>query len=188
MQSAILENPETTRCPQDHEDDGSYFSTPSNGEAPAQIMQSECFEFVKKRNAPDVVVIGRHGHILFVSHHGGSVLRLLEVQEQNTEEHDAQLRLTQILNRLRATVFSQMETDAAERDEDAPNAFFSFSGQTVSLRGQLLKGIAGTPDFLMILIEPLKRSIRTAALNQYALDFTPREQAVLHYVKKGFTN
>ncbi len=146
------------------------------------------YEFLKKRSTPDVIVIGQQGHILFVSHGESSVLKLLENKEKTAEEHEAQRQLTQILNRLQTTVSSQRALIDFDVDQDASKAFFSFRGQAVSLRGQGLTGDAGTSDFVMILIEPLHRGTCSAVLGHSRPKFTPREEAVLHYVKKGFTN
>ncbi|MEC4677519.1 MAG: LuxR C-terminal-related transcriptional regulator [Nitrospirota bacterium] len=153
-----------------------------------QRPHAEYDEFLKKRSTPDVIVIGRQGHILFVSHGESSVLKLLENKEKTAEEHEARLQLTHILNRLQITVSSQIDRIDFNADQDANKAFFSFREHTVSLRGQGLKGDAGTSDFVMILIEPLHPGTRSAVLAQSRPKFTPREEAVLHYVKKGFTN
>ncbi len=183
MQSAILEKIEARSFPRKRED---YY--PDHNMITSQIPYDGYLECVKKRSTLDVVLIDQHGHILFVSHGEASILRLLENEGKTAEEHEAQFQLTQILNDLQVTVFSQMKRADFNPAQEGAKAFFSFRGQAVSLLAQRLKGTAGTADFVMIFIEPLQGEIRSTAVNQSLLKFTPREESVVHYVKKGFTN
>lgn len=161
--------------------------TSGNGNILAGIRQAEYADLIKRRNAPDVLIISHQGEILWISHGSSSILRLLETALHSPEEREARLQLRQTLQHLRRAVLLQTEGSGNKEGIGQPTALFAFREQAVLLRGLRLKGTMESQAFVMIFIEKVKRSVRKNE-TQCLPGFTPREHAVLRYVKKGFTN
>lgn len=153
-----------------------------------ETKESVDLEFLKRRTLPDVILIDRHNHIVFMSRTGDSISKLLESTVRTTTEREAGIRLRQALSQLRTAVLAHDQIAEMEQCGVPPTALFSFQEMTVSLRGLLLKGTGLQDSLVMILIEKINRDEREAQPSNPLPHFTPREKAVLSYVKKGFTN
>lgn len=150
-----------------------------------EIKETLGFKFFAGRILPDVVLIDRDNHILFMSRTGDSISQLLESTVRTAAEREAGTQLRQVLSQLRTVVLAHDQLTEMEPSGVPPTALFSFQKMTVSLRGLLLKGIAFQDSLVMILIEKINMDEKETNAFPH---LTPREKTVLSYVKKGFTN
>lgn len=150
--------------------------------------KSNSIDFVKQRRNTEAIVIGPDDEILFVSNGEGTTAKFLAGNIQSSEDHQARRQIRDLLHRVRRSVLSHGLMPEIQQARTRTSVVFSFRGLVIGLRGLLLNGTDGGEPLVMILIEQVKNEPRGSDAESHDYYFTPRENAVVNYIKKGFTN
>lgn len=155
---------------------------------PERVGESERFDFVKKRRRPEAVVIGSNDEVLFVSNGEGATEKFLAGKFQSSEDHQSRKKILDLLHLVRRSVLTNEHKPEMHQPSPPSSIVFPFRGRVIALRGLLLKGRDGVEPLVMVLIEQVKDVSRSSDAELPDYYFTPRENAVVGYIKKGFTN
>lgn len=149
--------------------------------------QTDMNYVVAQKAAPGVIILGKDGDILFVWGISNETSNLLDRSQGSPVDREERDRFITLLKHLRLAVLAGGASIKKAQHPQRTTLLFIAKETNLSCRGLLLKGV-GMDSLVMILVENLERERRQFPSVRIPYFFSPRERAVVQYIKKGFTN